>query len=254
LLTLEADIKKFHWYFFLTVLLLAFSSLAYFVQILIFHRTEDTIFYMLQDIAFVPIQVLLVTFIISRLLTEREKQAKLKKLNMLIGAFYSEVGSTLIRGCSAFSSDLSGIAPHLLVDAKWSDKDFEKAAAFVHKADPKLDATKGDLKNLGEFLEDKRGFLLSLLANPNLLEHDSFTDLLWAVFHLSEELSSRESLEGLPRKDFDHLTGDMKRAYAQLLSGWLLYMKHLKEDYPYLFSLASRMNPMNPNASPIITQ
>jgi len=31
--------------------------------------------------------------------------------------------------------------------------------------------------------------LLGLLGNPNLLEHDSFTDLLWAVFHLMEELS-----------------------------------------------------------------
>ena len=94
--------------------------------------------------------------------------------------------------------------------------------------------------------------MLGLLANPNLLEHDTFTDLLWAVFHLSEELSSRPILEGLPEKDYDHLTGDMKRAYAQLLSEWLFYMKHLKKDYPYLFSLAIRMNPMDANANPIV--
>jgi hypothetical protein len=29
-------------------------------------------------------------------------------------------------------------------------------------------------------------------------------------------------------------------------------MKHLKEDYPYLFSLAVRTNPFNPDASPVI--
>jgi hypothetical protein len=244
--------KHIRWYIFLTCSLISFSLASYLVQISIFHRTEDTFFYMIQDIAFVPIQVLLVTFIISRLLTEREKRAMLKKLNMLIGAFYSEVGSNLIKNCSGFSSDLSALTPHLLVSANWSDKDFEQAARLVQKSDPKLDSRKDDLRDLRDFLENKRGFMLSLLANPNLLEHDSFTDLLWAVFHLSEELSSRQTLEGLPAKDYDHLTGDIKRAYARLLSEWLLYMKHLKHDYPYLFSLAIRMNPMDPDASPIV--
>ena len=244
--------KNIRWYIFLTGSLTAFSLIAYLIQIAIFHRTEDTFFYMIQDIAFVPIQVLLVTFIISRLLTEREKQAKMKKLNMLIGAFYSEVGAALIKDCSGFSTDLSELSTHLLVSGSWTDKDFGKASILVQKTDPNLDSRKNDLKDLRAFLENKRGFLLSLLANPNLLEHDSFTDLLWAVFHLSEELSARQSLEGLPRKDYDHLTGDMKRAYAKLLSVWLFYMKHLKHDYPYLFSLSVRMNPMDVNASPIV--
>jgi len=94
--------------------------------------------------------------------------------------------------------------------------------------------------------------MLSLLANPNLLEHDTFTDLLWAVFHLSEELSSRPDLTRLPRTDNDHLSGDMKRAYMLIITEWLAYMKHLKHDYPYLFSLAVRTNPMDVNASPVV--
>jgi len=44
----------------------------------------------------------------------------------------------------------------------------------------------------------------------------------------------------------------MKRAYILLVSQWLNYMKHLKSDYPYLFSLAVRMNPFDPNASPVL--
>ena len=44
------------------------------------------------------------------------------------------------------------------------------------------------LVNLHNFLAKKREILLHLLENPNLLEHESFTDLLWAVFHLSDEL------------------------------------------------------------------
>jgi hypothetical protein len=43
----------------------------------------------------------------------------------------------------------------------------------------------------------------------------------------------------------------MKRAYLLLISEWLAYLKHLKENYPYLFSLSVRTNPFDPNASPV---
>ena len=103
---------------------------------------------------------------------------------------------------------------------------------------------------LKNFLTGKRSFLLGLLENPNLLEHESFTDLLWAVFHLTEELNSRADTTGLPDTDYEHLSGDIKRAYVLLISEWLSYMKHLKVDYPYLFSLAVRTNPFDPDALP----
>lgn len=240
------------WYVVLSCLLIGLSVAAYFIQIVIFHRPEDTFFYMLQDIAFVPVQVLLVTFIIARLLNEREKRTLLKKLNMLIGAFYSEVGTHLMKSCSNFSSDLSELAPHLLVADSWTHKNFASAMKQIRTVDPRIDSGRNDLKELRRFLEVKRGFLLGLLANPNLLDHETFTDLLWAVFHLMEELSSRPVLEGLPKTDYDHLTGDINRAYTQLLSEWLSYMEHLKGDYPYLFSLALRTNPMDAKASPIV--
>ena len=94
--------------------------------------------------------------------------------------------------------------------------------------------------------------MLALLENPNLLEHESFTELLWAVFHLTEELACRMNLKELPDTDYEHLSADMKRAYVLLIAEWLAYMKHLKINYPYLFSLAARMNPFDPNASPIV--
>ena len=244
--------KKLKWYIALSMLLIAFSVVSYFIQIEIFHRTEDTFFYMLQDIAFVPIQVLLVTFIIARLLSDRERRALLKKLNMLIGAFYGEIGTALIKHCSSFGVDLSGLNSRLIVTTQWSDKDFIAAQRVVRAADPRFDSRKSDLVRLRDFLSGKRDFLLGLLANPNLLEHDTFTDLLWAVSHLSEELASRPALEGLPRTDYDHLSGDMKRAYVLLLFEWLSYMQHLKKDYPYLFSLAVRLNPLDPDANPTV--
>lgn len=246
--------KRLNLYILLAVSLLFLSSIVYLVQIMVFHKPGETFFYMLQDIAFVPIQVFIVSLIIEQVLNYREKSALLKKMNMLIGAFYSEVGAGLIRHCSRFSSDLTEMTPHLLITKKWTGRDFEQARTFAEIANPNLDSRREDLAKIKTFLEAKRNFLLSLLANPNLLEHEAFTDLLWAVFHLMEELTSRDRLSDLPETDFEHLSGDMKRAYIRLLTEWLSYMKHLQQDYPYLFSLAVRMNPMDINADPVIKE
>ena len=244
--------KRVRWYLFLSAALVSISAAFYFIQIAVFHKTQDTFFYMLQDIAFVPVQVLLVTLFLNQLLTMREKRVLLKKLNMLIGTFYIEVGTELMKQLYCFGSDLSAVKERMLVTGKWTEKDFASARTAVKNVPYAVDSRSGDLNELKNFLSEKRGFLLSLLANPNLLEHDAFTDLLWAVFHLVEELAARPDFADLPRTDFDHLSGDMKRAYSQLLVEWLSYMSHLKADYPYLFSLAVRMNPMDPDASPII--
>jgi hypothetical protein len=101
-------------------------------------------------------------------------------------------------------------------------------------------------------LVSRRAFLLALLGNPNLLEHDKFTDLLWAVFHLTDELVYREDFAGLPATDLQHLAQDLRRAFHLLVLEWLAYMQHLKQSYPYLFSLAIRTNPFDPDASPIV--
>jgi hypothetical protein len=122
----------------------------------------------------------------------------------------------------------------------------------VKQYDYGIESQRANLENLRNLLLEKRGFLLALLENPNLLEHESFTELLWAVFHLTEELASRPNLKGLPNTDYEHLAADIKRAYILLIAEWLAYMKHLKTNYPYLFSLAARMNPFDPNASPIV--
>ena len=110
----------------------------------------------------------------------------------------------------------------------------------------------GDLperpQELREFLTAQRGFLLELLENPNLLEHEGFSDMLWAVTHLSEELCARPSLTDLPATDLAHLETDMARAYGRLLAEWLRYTEHLKHDYPYLYSFAVRTNPFDPEA------
>jgi hypothetical protein len=172
----------------------------------------------------------------------------LKKLNMVIGAFFSEVGTHLFKSLYDFDAQAETIRKDLIVGTKWSKKDYSRTLRHLKKYDYSIDSKRSDLNALKSFLIEKRDFLLRLLENPNLLEHESFSELLWAVFHLTEELASRDDVSDLPQTDLDHLSGDIKRAYVLLISQWLHYMQHLRIDYPYLFSLAIRTNPFDPQA------
>jgi hypothetical protein len=233
----------------LGLLLILLSVFFYAIHFVIFRDTHHIFIYLLGDIAFVFIEVLLVTLIIHHLLSEREKRAMLKKLNMVIGAFFSEVGTPLLEHFSRFDTNAERISRHLMVSDEWSPEHFTQMQVVLQRHKYKIDSRAGDLHGLQSLMVGKRAFLLRLLENPNLLEHESFTELLWAVFHLAEELSHRPTVEGLPETDYDHLSGDIRRAHRFLVRGWLSHMEHLKNDYPYLFSLAVRTNPFDPNAS-----
>jgi hypothetical protein len=242
--------KRINWYLLLGASLLGLSVIAYLVQIAVFRRTTDTFFYLLQDLAFVPIQVLIVTLILNSLLVRREKQAMLKKMEMAIGAFFTEVGTALLGSLAQFDSQDAAMT-QAITSNDWSAQGFERAGKYVREHKYQIDSQRGDLAQLKALLLDKRTFMLRLLENPNLLEHESFTDLLLATFHLTEELAFRADLRHLPQADYNHLSTDMKRAYVLLIGEWLVYVKHLQADYPYIFSLLVRTNPFDANASPI---
>jgi hypothetical protein len=100
------------------------------------------------------------------------------------------------------------------------------------------------------FLIQKRQFLLALLENPNLLEHERFTDLLWATFHLTEELEVRESLSGLPEADIKHVAVDIQRVYCHLIVEWLFYVEHLKANYPFPLFTRFKNTPLSGSPLP----
>lgn len=246
--------KVFNWTVNVSLLFIAASALTYTIHYFIFHDSHHIFIYMIGDFGFLFIDVLLVVLFIERILSRREKQAMMNKLNMVIGTFFSEVGQDLLKKFSTFVDKAENLEKKLKITSKWGKKDFQKAitAAQEFSYDMKIDKDK--LCELRDFLLDKRSFMLRLLENPNLLEHERFTDLLWAIFHLTEELAFRgDKLKELPQEDLDHVVNDLKRAYSQITSVWIAYTEHLKESYPFLFSLAARINPLNPNATPIIS-
>lgn len=237
----------------IALFMLIASVVIYGIDCLVAGNWREIFAGFLGNLAFLPIYVLFVTLMIERVLKEREREAMRQKLNMVIGVFFSEVGTILLRDCCGFITDSRELSARLKIAPQWTSGDFNSVTAFLRGHEIQVDSQRGDIVALKAFLQEKRSFMLGLLENPNLLEHDEFTDLLWAVFHLIDELEARKSLAGLPAADMEHLSGDIKRAYNYLLREWVVYMRHLKEAYPYLFSLAVRTNPMNPDARVEIT-
>lgn len=204
--------------------------------------------FLVGDVGFLFVQVLLVTFFIDSLMRAREREAMLQKLNMVIGAFYSEIGTALMGTIARYDTGFDEAREHVLIRPNWTDADYANAKQAMHEYAYNVTADSCDLNQLKSMLIVHKSFLLGLLSNQNLLEHENFTELLWAVTHLAEELEARPVLDQLPGADAKHIAGDINRAYVLLVSEWLDYMRHLQTQYPYLFSLAVRTNPLDPNS------
>jgi len=235
--------KKMKSSFLIVLLLVLFSTALYILQLIIFRSPRDTAFYILQDIAFLPLQVAIVTVVLGRFLKNREKTARLGKINMVINAFFSEAGTEILMQLTEFDKNYEDIRPNLDVQVSWNDKLFSKTIKYLDKADLIIECNTEDLESLKSLMKNKRDFLIRMIENPNLLEHDTFTDMLLAVFHITEELLARTEFQDTNKADMLHLSIDIKRAFKTLLTQWVEHLQHLRTEYPYLYSLEVRRNP-----------
>ena len=177
------------------------------------------------------------------MLKERERQATLHKMKMVIGTFFSALGQPLLEQMCFVLEDDSEVRSCLAVDPAWTAERILEAEGKIPDLRIKVRPSREDMEALRELLTEHRDFLLGLLQNPALLEHEGFADLLWALTHLQEELAARGDLGELPQADINHLTADIRRVYEHLLREWLEYMVHLVRNYPFLYSFQARVNP-----------
>jgi len=245
--------RRYSTFILLASIFMSISGLIYLIHYYIFRDVHHIFIYMVGDLAFLPLEVFLVVIVIERILAHRDKQAILQKLNMVVGAFFSEVGTELLHRLLNCFEKSSELCQRLSPVQDWTHADFKKAMTFATTIEDQPNCLNIDLEGLKAFLIQKRAFLLRLLENPNLLEHDRFTNLLWATFHLTEELEARPSLSNLPDADLQHIASDIQRVYQHLAAEWVSYAEHLKSNYPFLFSLVLRMHPFQEHPSPVVT-
>ena len=214
----------------LVAVLLCFSGLFIALQLILFNKPFETFFWIIQDLIFLPINIIIVTLVIGSIYKTREKNSKLLKLNILINEFYSEAGNSLIIKLNGLMSNLDDIKNSVNNEKSIVDPQVNSEIMIEN------------LTSIYALLEDKKHFVLGMFENGNILEHDIFTNMLLAVHHLLDELRIRPDLLNLEKDDILHIEYDIKRAYIQLVKEFVSYMKHLKIEYPYIHSIVIRKN------------
>jgi voltage-gated potassium channel len=190
---------------------------------------------------------------IGLLAEKRQQEGRKERQNTLIELFFSEIGNQLLAQFAAADPGIRDIRIELKVNANRTDMDFENLGKILAKHKYTLDRHTIDLEKTRDLLRDKHDLIMQLLENPNLSEHESFTDLLKATFHLREELLARPTLSKLQESDAAHLTVDTVRVYGLLTKKWITYMSELKNRYPYLYSFSVRTNPFSEDRSPTVS-
>jgi len=194
----------------------------------------------------------LVANVVEHVAFRKERARRRQKTMMLVGIFFTQVGTSLLATCARADPGRQDLARLLsgpeFVDSPASDG----ITGALSSRSSHIDCRALDLAALREALGGKIEVLSVLLQNPDLEEHSRFTDLLQALLHLWQELSHRDEFSCLPETDTAHLSGDLNRVYGLLVLEWVVYLGHLKRHYPYLYSLALRTNPFDDNASVVI--
>ncbi|WP_243156257.1 hypothetical protein [Clostridium sp. C2-6-12] len=175
----------------------------------------------------------------EKLEDRRAKIDRLNKLNMLVGLFFSDVGFNLLKLIAAGDTKIN------LLNLDFNDikSCTSKFSAYDHDINFELI----DYPKLKQLIIGSREILSTLIANENILEHETFTDLLMALMHLRDEILFIQHKIELSHDDCIHLKGDLIRVYKTLTVQWIKYLSHLKQFYPFQYNSAIKFNPFTLN-------
>lgn len=236
-----------------SILMIVLIIVIYGSNYLVLGDAEHIISYVWTHLGFIPVDILVVAFLLDEIIERKEKEAMLEKLDMIMSTFFSELGNELITQLSSvnqYKADTS----YLKSIKNWDDKDYENRLKELKNINIDFEANIAPEKReeylltIRELLISKREFIVNLINNPNLLEKEEFSELLNAILHLDEELEHRPDLSLVTDSDFKHLNGDMQRVYNKLVHEWIYYLRYLNKHYPYMIALMIRTNPFDETA------
>ncbi|MGL4772727.1 MAG: hypothetical protein ACRC2K_04090 [Clostridium sp.] len=227
--------------------LITLSLLLHYVHYLLFKDAHHTLIFLVADIAFIPMEVFFTTLIIDRLLEKREKSHFVEKVNMLIGVFFTDLGTSMLAELVKGDTNLSELINANICTKKWDDISCNELQGKLLKHDFKIDINKVDIDKVRNTLAINRDLITNLIMNENVHEHEGFTDALMSLLHLREEMETR-CCHKLEAFELEHIAGDMADAYMNLSIEWCQYMNYLSKNYPKLFVKALINNPFDKRA------
>lgn len=226
--------KKFKHYATISLILIFISTIMFISHYLIFGQVENTSYYSLMSICLIPINILTVTIVFENIIEYKSKKEKMNKLNMLIGMFFSELGYELM---------------HLIIQGDKDGKNLICCFDNLKDVEVKLinhkhfiDINQINIDTLEVIILKNKDILINLMSNDNILEHETFTDLLMSIMHLRDELIFMKN-NNKDENSTIHLQVDITRVYKNITMQWVKYLYHLEKFYPYLYKNAIQVNP-----------
>ena len=226
--------RKDKYYIVVSLILVALSVIMFGVHYLVFGQGVNTAYYSLMNLCFIPINSLVVTLILDKLIDHKSKKERMEKLNMLVGLFFTELGYKLM---------------HLIIVA---DKDGKNAITCFENLDEverqirahnySIDINEIDLDAVMDILFKNSNMLVNLISNESITQHEIFTDLLMSVMHLRDEITFYKN-DKKGELDIGHLEKDVLRVYENISLQWVDYLRYLNKNYPFLYNNAIRVNP-----------
>ncbi len=230
-------------------ILLIISALGFYVLNYFLFRDLNFIErYLLAQLGFLPISVLLVTLVLNKLMVRRERMERIEKLNIVVGSFFAEIGKDLLRYLSKYDERIESIAREMMNLENFGNEDFDRIRQKLENKRFEIALEKINLYELRKFLLENKDFAINLLDNPAIIEHETFTELLWNLLHVTEELRRISNFENLPREDYEDIKGDIEKLYRLLIYEWVAYVEYLKGRHPHIFIYEAKTNPLIPHS------
>ncbi|MCR5666902.1 MAG: hypothetical protein K6G01_08735 [Eubacterium sp.] len=214
------------------VILLAVAVCIYLLQMFLFKEPRTTFFYLLQDLAFIPISIAVTTIVVGEVIGQRDKRESERKTRMLTSTFFTAMGM-----------DLTESMKHMVVvDQELEDvvenrctMNLEQRLAFIEHKHVAMQAKKECFDEVKKLICGWETELLVISSNPLLLEHEDFSRLLFAIFHLIDEFRIRGDYDLLTQEDLRHYNEDFETTYKLLLKNMITNVRYQKQTYPNLY-------------------
>lgn len=205
----------------LILLLLGASALMYAAHYLIFRDLHHLAIFGLHELAFLPLEVILVTLGLDRLVERTHREEARSKVGIIETLYFNESGSTMLRYLISFDPDSAQLRQLLQVTADWRAQDFMQATRQLKAYAFRLDLEKVDFFGLHYHLSQRHEYYRSMLENPALTQSEAFTEMIMKIYLLWEELDGRTNLYQLPEEDRDYLADLLHEIYRELTEYWL---------------------------------
>lgn len=205
----------------LILLLLCASALLYAIHYLIFRDLHHLAIFGLHELAFVPLEVILVTLGLDQLVEKTHREEARSKVSIIETLYFNESGGTMLRYLTSFDPDAARLRELLQVTEVWHSSDFRQAIRQLKSYPFLLDLDRIDFFGLHYHLSQRHEYYRSMLENPALTQSEAFTEMIMKIYLLWEELDGRTNLYQLPEKDRSYLAELLHEIYRELTEYWL---------------------------------